>query len=359
MSIIKGRCCLCCELLLLLVLSLVIDGSYSIDIDLIGVANKISEHPSTTPSSEPTPQPSLSPTKSPSVSPTQTPSFYPTITPTLSPSIEPSSIPTIEISYNPTIAPSLRPSVTSSYDPTISPSSHPTNQQSSLPSNHEDPLSAFTTQNAKNKGDGPNSISGSGLITIIASIGGLVLCVAALMTRRRLKRRRMDEFKLTNIQQRYNPNSSQPISLDLEANVLAPIPKQISMALDEFEDNTSRNDEDKSEDKFYDNASQTGWDPSTIATERSGWRRKIDLDKSYEGGSCDSLFGEQTRKDLSFEEDKSVAISEFILPSIFDPSTIKSEGTFAQRLGVTKSHEGLHFFTDEPIPDQIFCVDDK
>lgn len=344
----------------MLVLSLTIDGSYSISIDLVGVANKISEHPSTNPSSHPTVPPSLLPTNSPSASPTRTPSFYPTITPTLSPSIEASSIPTIEISSNPTIVPSTIPSVTSSYNPSIFPTWHPTNQQSSLPSNHEDPLSAQKTQNIKDKEDhDPHGMSGSTLISIIAGIGGIVLGVAALMTGIRLKRRRMDEFKLTNVQQRYNPNSSLPLSTDLEANVQAPIPKQISMALDEFEDNASHDDDEETEDKFYDNASQTGWDPSTIATERSGWRRKIDLDKSYEEGSCDSLFGEKTRKDLSFEEDKSVAISEFILPSIFDPSTIKSEGTFAQRLGVTKSHEGLHFFTDEPIPDQIFCVDDK
>jgi hypothetical protein len=84
------------------------------------------------------------------------------------------------------------------------------------------------------------------------------------------------------------------------------------------------------------------FDPSTIQTEKTSvWGRRLERDASYDIESRPSM------------------MSEFVLPSVFDPSTIRTEGSMAKRTAISKKFEGLQFFNDEPIPDQIFCIDEE
>jgi hypothetical protein len=83
------------------------------------------------------------------------------------------------------------------------------------------------------------------------------------------------------------------------------------------------------------------FNPSTIHTEKtSAWERRLERDTTYE------------------LESKTSGISDFILPSIYDPSTIRSEGSVARHTKKT-SIEGFTFFDEDPIPDQIFCIDEE
>ena len=83
------------------------------------------------------------------------------------------------------------------------------------------------------------------------------------------------------------------------------------------------------------------FNPSTIRTEKiSIWERRLERDTSYE------------------LESKTSGISDFMLPSIYDPSTIRSEGSVARNTKKT-SVEGVTFFNEDPIPDQIFCIDEE
>ncbi len=84
------------------------------------------------------------------------------------------------------------------------------------------------------------------------------------------------------------------------------------------------------------------FDPSTIQTEKTSvWGRRLERDASYD------------------IESKPSGLSEFVLPSVFDPSTIRTEGSMAKRTAISKKFEGLQFFNDEPIPDQIFCIEEE
>jgi len=95
----------------------------------------------------------------------------------------------------------------------------------------------------------------------------------------------------------------------------------------------------------YDETDEGGFisefDPSTIQSEKTSvWGKRIERDASYE------------------IESKTSGLSDFMLPSVFDPSTIRTEGSMAPH---TKkpSIESFNFFNDEPIPDQIFCIDEE
>lgn len=98
-------------------------------------------------------------------------------------------------------------------------------------------------------------------------------------------------------------------------------------------------------DISYDETDEGGliseFDPSTIQSEKTSvWGKRIERDASYE------------------IESKNSVISDFILPSVFDPSTIRTEGSMA-RHQKAPSIESFNFFNDEPIPDQIFCIDEE
>lgn len=94
---------------------------------------------------------------------------------------------------------------------------------------------------------------------------------------------------------------------------------------------------------FEDHVMEQPFDPSTIQTEKTSiWRKRMERD-------CGDGMGLQQPEDES-------ALSEFVLSTVFNPSTIKSEDSIIQRSReAQKAIEGIEFFNDNPIPDQIVC----
>lgn len=331
-----------------------LDGS-----TLIGVidsatsqASKITSKPSSKPSSIPSFIPSARPSRSPSSSPSISPSTIPSVYPTITPSSVPSEFPTISPSTSPTVSQTFVPSSS----PTISPSTIPTvsssTEPSSTPSLNESSLPSFIPTGVKGT---PKSISGNSaeapfqtppnkreydmffVVILSASVAAGVLIIGASLLVYFNHRRRKNKV-LSN--KTYRPDDD-----NLPTREPEPLPTTREFRKQMYgqqhyhsQSNLSYDDAESEVDVM------SAWDPSTIHTEKtSKWNQRIQNDmmsNSYESESRRSGF------------------SEFVLPSVFDPSTIRSNERSRVYNGNSQNRRSLDddsFFNDEPIPEQIFC----
>jgi len=304
--------------------------------------------PSFSPSSSPTHVPSISPTSSPSnfpsISPTSSPSNFPTMRPTSSPSNFPSMHPTLLPSQLPSVhpsslpshlpttsptntptnaptdspstLPSIIPTVTSSETPTLSHSSIPSSIRSSAPSPSaillpklEMPPSSNTSKDAPNPL--PAAAATSQIVTILVACLGSAIIVGGAF------------FMAVKYMMRSDSNTSR-------------LEQPHSFMADVFSQNHG-----------------------SIQTERTSvWKRRINEDVKSDTGS---------RCDLEQDDEHSTEGSDYFEPSVFNGSTIKSEGTWIRRANTTDLQSritGLQTVDLEndihtPIPGQIIVNESR
>lgn len=280
--------------------------------------------PTKVPSTQPSEHPSGKPTSKPSNAPTATPTYLPSQIPSMSPSYIPSQIPSISPSHapsvNPTMNPTQQPSYVPSNIPTSLPSSKPsdqptfkpTSQPSQIPSNFHSQrptsiihkLSLEDTQGEANTNQAiPRKNKRNVSFVIIGASMVLVAIVAGVFLVSNISRRRNNECDLFDIR-------------DFEE--------------DEYLDNVSNVVEDDCSE----------FNASTIQSGKtSAWRKRMQNET---------------------EQEEDVA-SQIYPNSVFQASTIKSEGSWIRRTALPTSALqssvlDIDFFEDKPIPDHVMCV---
>ena len=285
--------------------------------------------PSTYPTVQPTSQPSvlpsippsLSPTLYPTSYPTSSPSAYPTNYPTSTPSGSPSPYPTAKPSYRPTLSPSSMPSTNPTTTPSIIPSSIPSSSPSKSPSSNPSTVSptiqpsvyVVSINRPQSETAGTGSLKKSYFLSsrvffILVVVGS----VAAISTILFVSVHLIKRTKGTTSKGRKQNDFSDPSH-----------PRHNGS---EFDDHPM--------DQSFAN-------PSTIQSETTSvWKKRIEFDT-------------RTHAD---------DFSEFHLPSVFNGSTIKSEGSWARRCKapLPLQHENLDdIFGNSEIPNQIVCVNTR
>lgn len=343
-------------------------GAIAID-TVAGLASAISSQPSSIPSSSstfnptaiPSAIPSMQPSLTPSLSPSTEPSLLPSGRPSLIPSSQPSSIPTVLPSSKPSLFPSSTPSLiptkSPSFIPTLVPSSLPTGAPSKIPT--QGPTVPQKLQSSEirptnndndrignnNRGDNQQDF----LVTIILSsgIGALALVLGAVMfVFHRHKRRSLASEESINDDDLAIFPREEPRPLPAPKEFKKQLSRQVKtgkatpMQMD-MDMNRNMPRGDLSFDETDEGGLISEFDPSTIQSEKTSvWGKRIERDASYE------------------IESKISGLSNFVLPSVFDPSTIRTEGSMARRQR-EPSIENFNFFSDESIPDQIFFIDEE
>jgi len=339
-----------------------------------GLASAISSQPSSSPSSSPTSNPtaipsaipSMQPSLTPSLSPSTEPSLLPSGGPSLIPSSQPSSIPTTRPTVFPSSIPSLFPSLTPSLVPTNSPSFIPSLVPSSLPTGAPSKIptqgpttaqklqsSEFRPTNNDNDRTGDNNRGDNQqdfLVIILSSgIGALALVLGAvLFVFHRHKRGSLASEKSINDDDLAIPPREEPKPLPAPKEIKKQLSKQVNTGKAtpmQMDMDMNRNRNMPRGDLSFDETDEGGliseFDPSTIQSEKTSvWGKRIERDASYD------------------IESKISGLSDFVLPSVFDPSTIRTEGSMARHQR-EPSLENFNFFSDESIPDQIFCIDEE
>lgn len=308
------------------------------------ISSKPSSKPSWTPSFKPSARPSISPSRSPTITPSSVPSEFPTIAPSTSPTVSQTFVP----SSSPTFVPSSSPTISPSTIPTV----FPTEKPSSAPSLNESSLPSFMPTGVKVT---PKSISGNGaeapfqtppnkreydmffIVILSASVAAGVLIIGASLLVYFHHRRRKNKV--------LSRKAFRPDDDNLPTSEPEPLPTTREFRKQMYTQQRYHSQSNLSFDDVESGGDiMSAWDPSTIHTEKtSKWNQRIQNDmmsNSYESESRRSGF------------------SEFVLPSVFDPTTIRSNERSRVYNGNSQNRRSLDddsFFNDEPIPEQIFC----
>ena len=181
------------------------------------------------------------------------------------------------------------------------------------------------------------------ILTLASAVAGLAIftTLGAMLILRQNRRHNLEIMSVT--EDRYPRQEREPEPLPLTRQASQQISNQLTrpMTSSYVRSNHESVSTNASEEYGY-GGEISVFDPSTIQSEQTSvWGRRLERDASYD------------------IESKPSSISDFVLPSVFDPSTIRTHGSMARRTAMSKAFEGLEFFNDEPIPDQIFCIDEE
>ncbi len=277
-------------------------------------SNRPSDVPTITPTVFPTRSPSTIPSISPSISPSHTPSQQPSLSPSLQPSAIPSSVPSQRPSKYPTALPTLLPSPIPSSHPSLSPSFEPSLVDSLTPSTFINKLTQNgTTRSRPTANENWRNVTfitiGSSLLALVALVGSAVLYINYC------NERNTNDINLEDFEEDDDFNLGEALDEVEEA---------LEEALDDVEDDESH------------------FNPSTIQTEKTSiWRKRME--------------------NILEEEGEVEGVSQIYPNSVFQASTIRSEGSWMRRtaLPTTKMQSSvmdIDYFEEKPIPDHVMCV---
>jgi hypothetical protein len=338
-------------------LSSVKGSTGSISETVIGAINNIASEAlemTSSPSSKPsqTHMPSFLPSLHPSNEPTIYPSNEPSLSPSQFPTSSPSGVPSLYPTNIPSFQPSLSPSSNPSYLPTSSKSSSPTlisqapSMKPSIGNNNFNRNVNSSTKEVPHKSDQSQSATFVMMVSCIAGFAVFTV-LGVLYIIRRNRSQNFNEVRSVKGDSFTMPKR-EPEPLPATRSILRQISNRLPSQVRKKSAENHQSEPEPDDTSTLGGGFSHGdgdislFDPSTIQTEKTSvWGRRLERDTSYD------------------IESKPSSLSDFVLPSVFDPSTIRTEGSMAKRTAFSKNFEGLQFFNDEPIPDQIFCIDEE